>query len=392
MKTGDQNLVKKINKCIVLHTIQTKSPISRSQISQATGLNKATVSSLVTELIKEHLVHEIGTGQSYGGRKPVMLYFNQNAGYSIGIDLGVNYILGVLTDLKGHIIEKIFVSLNKQDYPYVINEVIKIIHKLFRQTPKSPYGIIGIGIGVPGIVNREGTILFAPNLNWRNINIKEEIKKEFDLPVIVENDANSGAHGEHIYGAGKNISNLVYVNIGIGIGTGIIIDNKLFKGATGISGEMGHQTIDLKGMKCRCGNKGCWELYASESALRKLAKQIPVFRNAENIGIEDLIEKANQGNRDVISLFDRLGEYIGIGLINVINTFNPHLVIIGNRFSLLKNWILNPINRVLEQRLPPFQREACSVTFSELGIYSCALGSAAFAVSSFFDKEKVIVE
>lgn len=392
MKTGDQNLVKKINKSIVLDTIQTKGPISRAQISKTTGLNKATVSSLVTELINEHYVFEIGTGQSNGGRKPVMLYFNKNAGYSIGIDLGVNYILGVLTDLKGIIIEKAFVTLNKQEYPHVIKEVLKIIKELICKSPESPYGIIGIGIGVPGIVNSEGNILFAPNLNWREVNIKERIYKEFNIPVIIENEANAGAHGERLYGAGQNISNLVYVSVGIGIGTGIIIDNKLFKGATGISGEMGHQTIEINGKKCRCGNRGCWELYASESALLELAKTLPVYKDAKNIRLEDLIEAANQGNSDVINLFDRIGEHLGIGLINIINTFNPQQVIIGNRFSLLKDWIINSINRVLDQRLLSFHRDACTITFSNLGIYSCALGSSAFAISNFFASEKVVVE
>lgn len=392
LQTGDQNLVKKINKSIVLNSIEKKAPISRAQISKDTGLNKATVSSMVSELIDESLVSEIGSGQSSGGRKPVMLYFNNHAGYSIGIDLGVNYILAILTDLSGNVVLELSETIYKTDVQHVKKKTTTLISTLIEKKPKSPYGVIGIGIGVPGIVDNNGVILFAPNLKWRQISFKEEFEQIFQIPVIVENEANAGAYGEQLYGAGKDITNLIYISVGIGIGTGIIINNELFTGSTGISGEMGHLTIEINGKKCPCGNRGCWELYASESALLNKAKGLFVFKNNKVPNIEQIIIEAKKGNNDVLRLLNSIGEYIGIGLANAINTFNPEIIIIGNRFAHLKNWITNPINRVLDERLYPYYRETTNIYFSSLGSYSCAVGAASFSNSNFLSNNRITVE
>lgn len=392
MKTGDQTLVKKINKSIVLNTVQNKSPLSRAQISETTGLNKATISALINELIDENFVYEIGPGQSNGGRRPVMLYFNKNAGYSIGVDLGVNYILAVLTDLQGNIVREKATPLHNQSTEHVMPEVKSLISQLKLETPESPYGIIGIGIGVPGMTNSEGKILLAPNLEWRNVHLKEEIESEYHVPVTVNNEANAGSHGEKLYGAGKGISNLIYISAGIGIGTGIIINNELYKGASGVSGEIGHFTIEANGKKCSCGNRGCWELYASENALLAQARQLSEYQNQPDVDIDMLIQAANEGNPKVLRLFNNIGEYLGIGLTNIVNTFNPEQVIIGNRLSKLRNWVNNPIHRVLEQRLLlPDHHERLQITFSELGIYPCALGSSSFAISNFLSRDQVTV-
>src|SRR5699024_1706329 len=390
-RTGDQNLIKKINKTIVLKAIKEKAPISRAQISKETGLNKATVSTMVSELINDSLVSEMGAGQSSGGRKPVMLYFNNQAGYSIGIDLGVNYILAILTDLSGNIIFEINHPLNTTCISEIEKKLISLIDTLIQKTPKSPYRMIGIGIGVPGIVDNEGKILFAPNLKWRQIELKNKLEQIFFLPVIIENEANAGAYGEQLYGSKKDVHNLIYVSFGIGIGTGIIIDGKLFTGATGISGEMGHITIKINGEKCPCGNHGCWELYASESSLLSKATKLSVFKNFKDLNIDHIIEEAQNNNNEVLQLLNDIGEYIGFGLINIINTFNPELVIIGNRFKVLKKWLINPINRVLDERLHPYHRTGTKIDFSNLGLYSCAVGASSMSILKFLSNNKVTV-
>ena len=381
--TGDQFLVKKINKSIVLDTIKQKCPLSRAQISEVTGLNKGTVSALVSELIEEDLVYEIGPGHSSGGRRPVMLLFNKIAGYAIGIDLGVNYMLAVLTDLQGNIIKEQMTSLVDSSFDVVMNTLKKAIQSLIDLTPASTYGIVGIGIGVPGIVDDKGTVLFAPNLGWEHVDLKGIISNEFHIPVIIDNEANAGALGEKLFGAGMGCSDLIYVSVGIGIGTGIILKNELYKGTSGFSGEMGHFIIEANGKKCRCGNRGCWELYASESALLEQAKEMD---------LDTLVKKADEGNPEVITLFNQIGEYLGIGLTNIINTFNPELIVIGNRMNKAEKWIANPIKRVIENRSLPYHRKQLRIEFSSLTVYSCALGAASFTSSAFFSNTKVSVE
>ncbi|MBA4602033.1 ROK family transcriptional regulator [Thermoactinomyces mirandus] len=389
LRTGDQNLVKQINKSIVFNTIKKKGPLSRAQVSKKTGLNKATVSTMVSELINEAFIHEIGAGKSSGGRKPVMLYFNHRAGYAVGIDVGVNYILGVLTDLSGNVIEKTASPLRNIDIDYVVGQIFSCIETLVNNVPNSPYGIVGVGIGVPGQVGQDDQILFAPNLKWRNIHLKQMVEKKFLIPAKIGNEANAGAYGEQLYGAGKNISNLVYVSIGIGIGTGIFINNRLYKGATGISGEMGHFTIDFNGKKCSCGNRGCWELYASESALLQEASQQKLLNENDESNLDFLFREAQKGNSQVLKLLNILGENIGFGLINIMNTFNPETIIIGNRIARFKNWIKKPIERILEERLPVYHQSNTDIRFSMLGDDSTALGAASFAISSFFLNRKI---
>lgn len=390
LQTGDQNLVKQINKSIVFTYIGNNGPVSRAQISKDTGLNKATVSTMVSELITDSFVYEIGAGQSSGGRKPVLLYFNNLAGYSIGIDLGVNYLLGVLTDLSGNIIEEMNIPLKETDVEYVMKEICSIIEALIKSVPESPYGIVGIGIGVPGMIDRDENILFAPNLKWRQIDLKQIIENKFNIPTKVENEANAGCYGEQLYGAGKNIANLIYLSIGIGIGGGIIINNTLYTGTSGISGEMGHLTIESNGKKCPCGNSGCWELYASESALLEESKLAGSIDG--DISIDTILNEARKGNRKVLQLLNNIGEHIGIGLTNIINTFNPEMIIIGNRMALLENWITNPINRILTERLSTYHRSNTNIRFSSLGTYSSALGASSFSIAKFLSEQRLVVK
>src|SRR5690625_5243076 len=187
-QTWNQHVVKEGNKALVLETIQNHSPISRASIANQTGLNKGTVSSLVTELIDEHLIYESGPGKSSGGRRPVMLLFNKIAGYSIGIDLGVNYILGLLTDLEGNICIENYIKIKDLSFDEIMEKLYEVIDSLIASAPSSPYGIIGIGIGVPGTVDNNGNILLAPNLKWKNIHLKEILEEKYHIPIVIENE------------------------------------------------------------------------------------------------------------------------------------------------------------------------------------------------------------
>lgn len=379
--TGDQAMIKKINTAIVLEAVLKDAPLSRAQISERTGLNKATVSSLVQQLIDRHLVIEIGHGESSGGRKPVMLLFNAQAGHAVGIDLGVNYIRGVLTDLDGAVLHERVSGLQRRDPDHVLPELASCIEYLIARAPDSPYGIVGIGIGVPGIVDDRGTVLLAPNLEWRNVPLREWAEERFALPVAIDNEANAGALGEQKYGAGRNVAHQIYVSVGIGIGTGIILNKELYKGASGFSGELGHLSIELDGKPCRCGSRGCWELYASEMAL---------LERAAPLGYEDLdalLDAAEQDGR-VRQLFRETGTFLGAGIASIANVFNPDLVIIGNRMSKAQRWIEEAVREEAAKRALPYHRERMRIQFAELEDRSAVRGAANDAISRFFAKVK----
>ncbi|WP_153463351.1 ROK family transcriptional regulator [Sediminibacillus terrae] len=381
-QTWNQHVVKKGNKSLVLETIKDHSPVSRAETANLTGLNKGTVSSLVSELLDEQLISESGPGVSSGGRRPVMLLFNQLAGYSIGIDIGVNYLLGVLTDLQGNICDEKRESYTDLTYEEIKVKLFDIIDYLIQAAPPSPYGIVGIGVGVPGTVSNTGEILLAPNLEWKNIHLQAVLERKYQVPVVIENEANAGAYGEKKFGAGKDVDDIIYVSAGIGIGVGLILNGSLYKGNNGFSGELGHMTIEVDGKKCRCGNKGCWELYASEQALLSSASKLPDAPGQPSL--EHLSDLADEGDEQVIRLFEQIGDYLGVGLNNIINIFNPQQVIIGNRMASAKKWLRDPlINRMVNQTLW-FQQKDLQIQFSELSTHSTALGVAAFSVENFF--------
>lgn len=374
--TWNQQVVKKNNKALVLQLIMENEPISRADIAQISGLNKTTVSTLVTELLEEDLLFESGPGVSSGGRRPVILHFNKDAGYAIGIDIGVNYVLSVLTDLKGTILIEKSQTLSRTTYASIMDILQNMIQSLMDEMPKSRYGIIGIGVGVPGIVNNEGAVLLAPNLGWSNIQLKEELEKLYSVPVIIENEANAGAVGEQNFGLGQNHENILYISAGIGIGVGIIVNRQLYKGINGFSGEMGHMIIDMNGKRCNCGSRGCWEAYASEQALLEMSD--PSIES-----LEVLLELAKNGDEKAKHLFEEIGNYLGLGINNIINTFNPEQVIIGNRLALAKEWIEAPIRDTIEKHTLAFHQNDLQLNFSKLGKYSTSLGVSAFAVDNF---------
>jgi len=382
--TGDLALVKKMNSYIVFHCIRKHSPVSRAQISELTGLNKATVSSLVNELLENNLVIEIGPGESSGGRKPVLLLFNERAGYAIGVDLGVNYIRSVLVDLNGNIIEERYEKLKQKQRELAFDTLTANIDALIKQVPDSTYGIVGIGVGAPGIVDQDGNILFAPNMKWREVPLQSMLSERYQLPVIIDNEANAGAQGEQKYGAGQGIRNLVYLSVGYGIGSGMILDKELYKGTSGFSGELGHLSISFDGKECSCGNLGCWELYASEKALLEEASHLGYE------GLDELIAAAQLGNEDVLKLFDHIGRFLGIGIANIINTLNPDCVMIGNRMSSAEQWIMPAIQQTVQQRALSFHSEALKILFAELKEHSAVRGAAHYAIDRFYEQFKAI--
>ncbi|WP_047474838.1 xylose repressor [Bacillus siamensis] len=380
MDIADQAFVKKVNQKLLLKEILKNSPISRAKLSEMTGLNKSTVSSQVNTLMKENLVFEIGQGQSSGGRRPVMLVFNKKAGYSVGIDVGVDYINGILTDLEGTIVLDQHHHLECSSPEITKDILIEMIHHFIANMPQSPYGLIGIGICVPGLIDKNQKIVFTPNSNWRDIDLKSFIQEKFNVPVFIENEANAGAYGEKVFGAAKNHDNMIYASIGIGIGIGVIINNDLYRGVGGFSGEMGHMTIDFNGPKCSCGNRGCWELYASEKALLKSLQT-----KEKKVSNQDIIDLAHLNDVGTLRALQNFGFYLGIGLTNILNTFNPQAIILRNSIIESHPMVLNSIRSEVSSRVYSQLGNSYELLPSVLGKNASALGMSSIVIDHFLD-------
>lgn len=384
--TGDLKLVRKLNKSIVFNFIKDHGPVSRAEIAKQTSLNKATVSSLVEELIRENFVREIGTGKSSGGRRPVLLLFNGDAGSVIGVDLGVHYISILLTNLNSEVLWSKETAVSPGESPEeIIDTLVSLIQQAVQLAPQTTHGILGIGVGVPGIVDyKNGSVLLAPNLNWRKTPLKRILEEHTELPVYIDNEANMAALGEKMFGAGAGYDHMAYISSGIGIGVGLILNDELYRGAIGYAGEMGHMTIERNGLKCPCGNRGCWEMYASEKAFYMRMKEDYRLADVSRTSFYDYVNEANRGNDRVIANLNETGEYLGIGVANIVNTFNPNLVVIGNTLAAGGKWIFNPIEKTLATRALHFSTEHVKVVQSQLGDRACAIGSVSSILQNLF--------
>lgn len=382
-RTWNQHVVKQENKTLVLSTIINRTPISRAGVAQVTGLNKGTVSSLVSELISEDLVTESGPGKSSGGRRPVMLLFNEKAGYSISIELEIGHILGVISDLNGNIIVRENLQMKTTLFDTVFPSLVNLIKELIDRVPRSRYGVIGIGVAVPGVVTHEGKVLLAPNLDWKNVDLQVKLADYFDLPIYIENEADAGAYGEVTFGSSADTNHMIYVSLGVGIGIGLVLDGKLYQGASGFSGEMGHMTIIKDGLSCRCGNRGCWEKYASERALLNEGIKRQLITEDEPDPLDKLIRLAAENNQEAIDLFEEIATYIAIGLTNCINIFNPEFITLGNSLIKAKEWLFPVIKAHVEKHAIGFNQDQLQMETAQLGNDSTVLGMAAFIIEDF---------
>ncbi|WP_026699677.1 ROK family transcriptional regulator [Salibacterium aidingense] len=405
VQTGSFQWMKSLNKSVILNKIRTSGPISRAQIAKDTKLTPPTVSSIVKELIEQGFVKESSLGMSQGGRKPTMLVINSSEFFVIGIDAGPNEMEMILSDLSGDILydsltpithpinETQFMDMLKTDIREFLNKYSHLKEK-----------VIGIGVAMHGVVDvTSGMSLFAPNLNLHDIPLKEQLEAEFSYPVKVENDARAMALGEAWFGESGGAHSMMAVNIGRGIGAGMVIDGKLYHGEFDTAGEVGHMTIDIHGKKCQCGNEGCLQTVASGPAIAEKAVQaleageksvLAEKAQTEDSGITgELVYRAALENDELcVALLEETGRYIGIGLTNLIHVINPGKIVIGGGVSKADRFILPSMKEEIEQRALTSKAKHTDVTVSKLGDRATSLGAVSLVLVELFDPEVIAAQ
>ncbi|MDA7025133.1 ROK family transcriptional regulator [Bacillus sp. CLL-7-23] len=389
MQRGTFQLMKSVNKSIILNKIRTAEPISRAEIAKETKITPPTVSSIVKELIDQGLVKESRLGHSSGGRKPTMLHIHTGAFYVIGVDAGPEAVEGVLTDLSGHILQRSSCLLKKPITSGQFIEVLKnVIRTILDLSKVNQEKIIGIGIAMHGVVDTEtGMSLIAPNLNLKNTPIQAELEKEFDLRVKVENDARAMALGESWFGGHGDIASMAVVNIGRGVGAGVVINGKLYYGAHGIAGEFGHMTIDMNGEICECGNRGCLQTFVSGAAIARRGRhQLKDSR----LTAKDLFDMAENGNQACVDLFHETGHIIGIGLTNFIHLVNPRKIVLGGGVMKGEKFMMPTIIETIQKNALTVEARQTKVTVTQLGDDVTLLGAVSLLLVELFDPIKKI--
>ncbi|TGE38012.1 ROK family transcriptional regulator [Desulfosporosinus fructosivorans] len=389
--------MKSLNKSAILNVIRQYAPISRSKIAKLTRLTPPTVTNLVGELIESHLVVESTLGESTGGRKPILLRINSSAFYVIGVYAGAKRVKAVTANLDGHVLKQVEMKYsNNQTSEQFLLTLETAVEKVMQSTHPIQESFLGIGVGMHGLVDPEqGLSLFAPHLNLRHIPIKAALEKRFKLPVEVENDVRAQALAESWFGRGAGIPNFICVHVGTGVGAGIIIDNKLYRGTSFTAGEIGHTTIDSNGPRCSCGNYGCLETMVGGAALARRAEQAIrcgkesiieewVAGDLDKINGEMLYRAAQRDDQVAIEVLADTGRYLGIGLANLINTLNPALIILSGGVSRSEDFILKPLLKTLEKRTLTKPAGAVTITISELGENSFAIGAFTLLLIKLF--------
>jgi glucokinase-like ROK family protein len=380
----DQAFVRDLNKSTLLNLLRLHSPLSRADLAKLSGLTKATVSTLIGRLIEEQLVVETGYGEARPGRPPLLLDLNASGGYAIGADIGVDYRLVVALDLKGRPVwQKRVIKSEPTDVRDDLASLAGLIEEAIGAVPSTGLGLLGIGVGVHGLVEHpRGLLVFAPNLGWRDVPVADLLGPRFSVPILVDNEANAGALAEAWVGAAREARCVVYLSVGIGLGAGIIIDGELYRGTTGTAGEFGHTTVDPSGPLCGCGNRGCLEMFVSERAL--VSDLQPLWSGSATMAADQVFQAAHEGDPAAIAALRRVGEYLGIGVANVVNTFNPQLVVVGGPMARGGDYLLGPVQQMVAQRALAHPRRVASVVLSQLGELATAIGCGVMVLKELF--------
>ena len=399
--TADQVRVRRKNRSLILDCLRVNNTLSRAGLAAETGLNPSTVSNIVTELLQEGLVRETELLPSINGRPGRLLELNPSGGCAIGIEINVDYITVILTDFRANILWRSRVPSNPDEPQQVILEnARRLIEQGLAVEQAEGLRPLGIGVGLPGLVDlHTGQLKLAPNLNWRDVPIRQIFADQFSLPVYVENEANAAALGEYYFGVARGIENTIYLSAGIGLGAGILIGGKLFRGSQGYASEVGHMTVQPEGELCGCGKRGCWEtLVGPRAVVRRVQKTLQagaqtmmstlVGGDYQQVTFDIVVQAAVARDPAALLALDEVGRYLGLGMANLINIFNPELIVLGGALNLASPFLLPAIEQTIcEDALRP-SRENVRVVPSAHGTDACVMGAVGLVLDDIL-RERV---
>jgi glucokinase-like ROK family protein len=345
--SGSLRSLRELNSRRVFDVLREKGTASRAEIARATGLSRSTVSSIVSELLKGSLVAEgaEGTGVAHGeqgGRPPVLLSLKSSAGLALGVDFGHTHLRVAISDLSHEVLAETREELDvDQSAEEGLAGATKLVNQVLEDAGADRDRVLGVGMGLPGPINQAartvGSTAILPG--WVGVDAAKELSRRLELPVQVENDANLGALAEFVWGSGQGHSELVYIKLSSGVGAGLLLGGRLYQGAGGTAGEIGHTVVQEGGAICRCGNRGCLETVASARAIAGMLSE----SRGEEISTRRLLELSANGDSAAARLIEEAGREIGIAVANLCNLINPDRVIVGGDLSGAGKLITEPI-------------------------------------------------
>ena len=366
----------------VAAVLRSRGPRTRAELIGLTGLSRPTVSAALGDLtgaglLSEETAPQIGPA---GGRPATVFRLARDAGLAVGVDIGRRHVRVAVADLGHRVLVDYpaVLDLDADDYPQsALDAAARQVDAALATLGAGRAEVVGVGLGIPAPVTRSGRI-GSPALlpAWAELLPEEELSGRLGLPVRVDNDANLGALGEYVWGAGQHSADLVYVKVATGIGAGIVLDGRLYRGSAGTAGELGHITLDARGPVCRCGNRGCVELSAGGRALLRHAR----VTHPQLDSLVELVELATLGDPGCRRLLADAGRQLGFALGGLLNLINPDRIVVGGELGAATELLLEPLRRGLADTAMAAAAAAAEVVSTELGARASALGGVALAL------------
>ncbi|QNK82283.1 ROK family transcriptional regulator [Nakamurella sp. PAMC28650] len=396
---ADQATVRRLNLGLLMRSLAAGGPRSRARLAEDTGLNKATVSSLVTELVDRGLVIE-GIIQRHGvGRPGRTIEVNTGVVRCIGLELNVDYLAGVITDLTGRVLARHRLSLPMLELgpARAMGQVADLAAKLVTDCGATPDQVETLHLSLPGLIDIDaGVLAYGPNLHWRQVDVVHTLMGRLGWSgarIAVDNDANLGAMAEYASGPSAGSSNLLYLVGEIGVGAGMIIDGRIIRGATGFAGEVGHMPIGDPTVLCACGRRGCWETAVGMNAvIDAVSIKGDGLRECDMASrLAEIIRRAEAGDARTLKALAETGRVLGVGASVLANLLDPEVIIFGGHFAALQRYIEEAVTAEMRSRVLGGAVMACRLEFSTLGFEAPALGAAHAGIDTLINDPTLVV-
>jgi predicted NBD/HSP70 family sugar kinase len=387
----------------ILEILRRRGPISRPDISKEMGINVVTISNYIDEFIKNNLVYEKELDVSEGGRRPVLLDLNPQAGFVIGVGLNLMNMVGILVDLKGNIVTKTQIARPRASVREIAECLLDIIREILRRSKEYTYNIRGIGVGIAGLINKnDGSIHWPQKMDHYytyasvDLPLREVIEREFNLPVLIENDATCACFGEHWLDLGRELKNVIYMFSGVGCG--ILINGELYTGTRGYAGEVSiYNFKEDELFNCQSGNP-CfmkrWELdlgIVDETKQRLAADKDAAVRffkltssTLENVDLKSVFIASRAKDGIALASLDVAAKRLGVKIAGLVNLLNPQVVVIGGGMEEAGDEFLNKVRQVVKDWAFRETTEDLEIAYSQLRENAVALGAASIVMQRTF--------
>jgi len=389
--TANRQLIRAINRSTVLNIIKSEGPVSRTEIGRISGLSPATVSEITADLIAEGLIYEKTAGDSTGGRPPILLALSQDAAYVVGLKLAEAHISAAMTDIEANILSTLTVPVTgMRIVDQAVAALAGAVERVIGESSVPQERVTGVGIGLAGVIDAEGgTCRFSPILGWRDVPLKRLVEERIGIPVYIDNDVNTLAMAEKWFGAGQGVDDFLVVTVGRGVGLGIVVNGQFYRGTRGGGGEFGHTVLAPDGPLCDCGKRGCLEAHVADPALVRAAREAAAQGRLPGVDpagltVERVTELAQAGNEVLRGIFDQAGRALGMGIANLLNVFNPALVIVSGEGVRAGDLLFGPMREAVARCVFDGLGEDTQIIIQDWGDEAWAWGAASLVLQEIY--------